>query len=104
MSKMTRMVSLLLVLSTGIVIGMVLRPATADDTPKPAATAPAPIRVTGEEAQKLKDAFTNLQFASQQYQLTVTQAKYNLSIPKGYEFNIGTFTFDPPIKPPEAKP
>lgn len=64
-------------------------------SPSPSVVA-APIPITGESAILIKDSYNALLAASKQFQFDVMKAKYDLSIPKGYEINLATFTFDPP--------
>lgn len=82
------------------IAGMVTGFTVGDD----AKLAPAAIKITGDAAQRIKDAYTNKAFADQQLEYVVLDAKYNLNVPKDYLFDPATFSFVPPKPKAESKP
>lgn len=87
-----------------LAVGNVLSPLLADDNKtSPSSTPLVAIKVEGTSAIAIKDAYNALVAADRQLQFAILQAKYDLTIPKGFEFNIATFSFEPPKPKEEVK-
>lgn len=91
----------LIALALILVFSLVICFASVEDTPL---LSTKPVKVEGEDALHIKDAYNQMTFATQSYQLAILNAKVNLSIPKGWDFNLSTFSFEPPSSPSPSSP
>lgn len=56
----------------------------------------APIQVKGEDATHIKDSYNSLVVANKDLQIAILNAQVNAGVPKGWDFDLATFSFRPP--------
>lgn len=73
----------------------------ADDSKSTPPTT-TPIQLKGDDATRIKDSYNALVNANRELQYNILQARYNLSVPKDWEFDLATFSFKPPTPAPQV--